>query len=38
MVLCTPAQNVVRGCLSFLEKWQKIAKKWTTMQPRFVVC
>lgn len=38
MFLCTPAPNVVRGRLSFLEKWQKIAKKWTTMQPHFVVC
>ncbi len=38
MFPCTPAPNVVRGCLSFLEKWQKIAKKWTTMQLRFVVC
>lgn len=27
MFPCTPAPNVVRGCLSFLEKWQKIAKK-----------
>lgn len=29
---------VVRAHLSFLEKWQKIAEKWNSVSPRFVVC